>query len=160
MGYVTWDPPGRTRWEGLLEGSRKEGPGIMGYVTWDISQKDQLGRTWEGGPGYPLQKDQLGRTAGRTWKGGPGYPLPMEGPAAKDCWKDMGRRAWVPHSPLEGPARKNCWKDLGMKAQVPPPPEGLAGKLGRNAARTSTGKQAVCLKKGCLVGMVVHLDCI
>ena len=81
-------PPGRTRWEG---GPRHHGIGHMGAPFW----KDQLGRTAEG-PG----NEGLGT-------------LP-EGPAGKDCWKDIGRRAWVP--PLEGPAEKDCWKDLNWQA--------------------------------------------
>ena len=76
----------------------------------------------------PPKKDQLGRTAGRTWEGGPGYPPPPEGPAGKDCWKYLGRRAQVPPSP-QGPAGK----DLGRRAQYPPPPK---DQLGRPARRT------------------------
>ena len=62
-------------------------------------------------------------------KEGLGTPL-LEGPARKDCWKDLGRKAWVPPQlgrtagrtwkggpryPPEGPAGKDCWKDLGRR---------------------------------------------
>ena len=86
----------------------------------ELNRADWQGSLWPFPwcTGDPPQKDQLGRTAGRTWEGGPGYPSsPPEGPAGYP----------LSHSPSEGPAGKDYWKDLGRRAWVPPPPKDQLG---------------------------------
>ena len=125
-------PPRRTRW------NRSHG----------TSWKDQLGRTagrpGKEGLGTP-QKDHLGRTAGRTWEGGPRYSPKrtsweglLEGPGNEGLGTPLGRTSW--EGLLEGPGNEGLGTPSPQKDQ-----------LGRIAGRTSTGKRAVCLKKGFLV---------